>query len=121
VNVSSVHEHVPLQQSAGYTAGKHGVGGLSKVMALELAPHGIRVNTVAPGEIATKMTGNEDTDPATVGRSGIPLGRPGDAREIGAVVALLCSPEASYVTGASYVVDGGMLLMAAMATQLVDG
>ena len=120
VNISSVHEHVPLQESAGYTAGKHGVGGLTKVMALELAPHGITVNTVAPGEIATKMTGNEDTDPETEERKGIPLGRPGHANEIGAVVALLCSPESSYVTGASYVVDGGMLLMAAMATQLVD-
>jgi NAD(P)-dependent dehydrogenase (short-subunit alcohol dehydrogenase family) len=121
VNISSVHEHVPLQESAGYTAGKHGVGGLTKVMALELAPHGIRVNTVAPGEIATKMTGNEDTDPATEKRRGIPLGRPGHALEIGEVAALLCSPEAGYVTGASYVVDGGMLLMAAMATQIADG
>jgi NAD(P)-dependent dehydrogenase (short-subunit alcohol dehydrogenase family) len=120
VNVSSVHEHVPLRESSGYTAGKHGLGGLTKVMALELAQHGIRVNTVAPGEIATKMTGNEDTDPHTEKREGIPLGRPGHAKEIGEVVALLCSPEASYVTGASYVVDGGMLLMAAMATQLAD-
>jgi NAD(P)-dependent dehydrogenase (short-subunit alcohol dehydrogenase family) len=120
VNISSVHEHVPNQEASGYTAGKHGVGGLTKVMALELAQHGIRVNTVAPGEIATKMTGNEDTDPQTEERKGIPLGRPGHAREIGEVVALLCSPEASYVTGSSYVVDGGMLLMAAIATQLVD-
>jgi NAD(P)-dependent dehydrogenase (short-subunit alcohol dehydrogenase family) len=118
VNVTSVHEHVPLEGSAGYTAGKHGLGGLTKVMALELAEHGITVNAVAPGEIATKMTGNEDTDPHGEERPGIPAGRPGDANEIAAVVAFLCSPEASYVTGASYVVDGGMLLMAAMANQL---
>src|SRR4051794_22868245 len=118
VNVTSVHEHVPLEGSSGYTAGKHGLGGLTKVMALELAQHGITVNAVAPGEIATKMTGNEPVAPPGEERRGIPAGRPGDANEIAAVVALLCSPGASYVTGTSYVVDGGMLLMAAMANQL---
>src|SRR3954449_2668535 len=120
VNVTSVHEHVPLGGAAGYTAGKHGLGGLTKAMALELAQHGITVNAVAPGEIATKMTGNEDVDPHQEQRKGIPAGRPGDANEISAVVAFLCSPGASYVTGASYIVDGGMLLMAAMANQLAQ-
>jgi NAD(P)-dependent dehydrogenase (short-subunit alcohol dehydrogenase family) len=118
VNITSVHEHVPLEGSAGYVAGKHGLGGLTKVMALELAQHGITVNAVAPGEIATKMTGNEDVDPRGEERPGIPAGRPGDANEVAAVAAFLCSPEAAYVTGASYVVDGGMLLMSAMANQL---
>jgi NAD(P)-dependent dehydrogenase (short-subunit alcohol dehydrogenase family) len=120
VHVTSVHEHVPLEGSAAYTAGKHGLGGLTKVMALELAERGIAVNAVAPGEIATKMTGNEDVDPRGEERPGIPLGRPGDANEVAAVVAFLCSGEAGYVTGASYVVDGGMLLMAAMANQLAS-
>jgi NAD(P)-dependent dehydrogenase (short-subunit alcohol dehydrogenase family) len=118
INVTSVHEHVPLQGSAAYCAAKHGLGGLTKAMALELAEHDITVNAVAPGEVATRMTGAEDTDPGTLPRPGIPAGRPGDAREIGAAIAFLASSEASYVTGRSYVVDGGMLLMGAMANRL---
>ena len=116
VNVTSVHEHVPLEGSAAYCAAKGGLGLLTKVMALELAPHGITVNSVAPGEIATAMTGNEDTDPRTVDRPGIPLGRPGHAREIASAVVWLASEEAGYATGASFVIDGGLLLMAAKAT-----
>jgi NAD(P)-dependent dehydrogenase (short-subunit alcohol dehydrogenase family) len=120
VNVTSVHEHVPLEGSVAYTAAKHGLGGVTKVMALELAEHGITVNSVAPGEISTPMTGQPDTDPHTQERPGVPAGRPGDAREIGAAIAYLCSPDASYTTGASLVVDGGMLLMAAMANQIAQ-
>jgi NAD(P)-dependent dehydrogenase (short-subunit alcohol dehydrogenase family) len=118
VNVTSVHEHVPLLGAAPYVAAKHGLGGLTKSMALELAEHGITVNSVAPGEIATPMTDQEDVDPRTEKRPGVPLGRPGDAREVAALVAYLASPEASYTTGASYVIDGGMLLMAAQANQI---
>ena len=120
VNVTSVHEHVPLEGAAPYVAAKHGLGGFTKVAALELASHGITVNAVAPGEIATPMTGNEDVDPKTIDRPGIPAGRPGNAHEIAAAIAFLASDEASYVTGESLVVDGGMLLMAAMANQLAD-
>ena len=83
-------------------------------MALELAEHGITVNAVAPGEIATEMTGNEDVDPRTVERPSIPAGRPGDANEVAALIAHLARPESAYVTGASLVVDGGLLLMAAV-------
>jgi NAD(P)-dependent dehydrogenase (short-subunit alcohol dehydrogenase family) len=117
VNVTSVHEHVPLEGSTAYVAAKHGLGGVTKTMALELAEHGITVNSVAPGEIATPMTGQEDEDPTAPGheRPGIPLRRPGDAREIAAVVAFLASPAAGYVTGASWAVDGGMLQMGPMA------
>src|SRR5207244_826642 len=57
INVTSVHEHVPLEGSAAYCAAKGGLGLLTKVMALELARHGITVNSVAPGEISTPMTG----------------------------------------------------------------
>lgn len=117
VNVTSVHEHVPLAGASAYCASKGGLGLLTKVMALELAEHGITVNAVAPGEISTPMTGQDDEDPTANERPGIPLGRPGHAREIAHAVVHLASPEASYTTGASYVVDGGLLLMAAMANQ----
>jgi len=114
VNVTSVHEHVPLRESAAYVAAKHGLSGLTKQMALELAEHGITVNAVAPGEIATPMTGNEDVDPRMVERPGIPVRRPGDANEVAALIAHLCTDGAAYITGASYVVDGGLLLTAAV-------
>ncbi|WP_055489166.1 SDR family oxidoreductase [Streptomyces sp. TP-A0356] len=115
VNVTSVHEHQPRVGAAPYCAAKGGLGLLTQVMALELAEHGITVNAVAPGEIATPMTGQEDTDVHSERRPGIPLGRPGDAREVAAVIAFLAGPDASYVTGASWSVDGGMLRMGPMA------
>jgi len=77
IAVSSVHEHQPRVGSSAYDAAKHGLGGLVKTAALELAPYGITVNTVAPGEIATPMTGQTDDDPHATARPGIPIGRPG--------------------------------------------
>ncbi|MFJ4036044.1 SDR family oxidoreductase [Streptomyces griseoluteus] len=122
VNVTSVHEHQPRVGAAPYCAAKGGLGLLTQVMALELAEHGITVNAVAPGEIATPMTGQEDADVYAERRPGIPLGRPGDAREVAAVIAFLAGPDASYVTGASWVVDGGMLRMGPQAgSHLPDG
>jgi NAD(P)-dependent dehydrogenase (short-subunit alcohol dehydrogenase family) len=115
VAVTSVHEHQPRVGSAAYDAAKHGLGGLMKTLALELGEHGITANCVAPGEIATPMTGQEDEDPHGTHRPGVPLGRPGDAREIASVIAFLASPQASYVTGASWAVDGGMLQMGPQA------
>jgi NAD(P)-dependent dehydrogenase (short-subunit alcohol dehydrogenase family) len=121
IAITSVHEHQPRVGSAAYDAAKHGLGGLVKTAALELGQYGITVNSVAPGEIATRMTGNEDVDPHTVHRPGVPLGRPGDAREIASVVAFLASPAASYVTGASWPVDGGMLQMGPQAGSHLTG
>jgi glucose 1-dehydrogenase len=77
---------------------------LSRGLALELAPFDIRVNSVAPGVIETprNVADAEQLDPE------VPLGRPGKPEEVAALVAWLCSEEATYVTGASYVIDGGM-------------
>ena len=111
IAVTSVHETQPRVGASAYDASKHGLGGLIKTIALELGEYGITANAVAPGEIATPMTGQANEDPHGVDRPGIPLGRPGDAREIAAVIAFLASPAASYVNGASWPVDGGMLQM----------
>jgi NAD(P)-dependent dehydrogenase (short-subunit alcohol dehydrogenase family) len=117
VNVTSVHERVPLPESVAYVAAKHGLGGVTKQLAVELGPHGITVNAVAPGEIATPMTGNEDVDPHTVDRPGVPAGRAGDAREVASLIAWLCTDDAAFVTGASFPIDGGLLLVAALRNQ----
>jgi NAD(P)-dependent dehydrogenase (short-subunit alcohol dehydrogenase family) len=117
VNVTSVHEFVPLTDSVAYVAAKHGLGGVTKQLALELGPHGITVNSVAPGEIATPMTDNEDVDPRTLERPGVPARRPGDAREVASLIAWLCSDDAAFVTGASLPIDGGLLLVAALRNQ----
>jgi NAD(P)-dependent dehydrogenase (short-subunit alcohol dehydrogenase family) len=118
IAVTSIHEHLPLRDNAAYCAAKGGLGMLVKSMALELGPHGITVNAVAPGEIATKMTGQEDEDPRESGQErDIPVPRPGHAREIAAAVAFLASPDAAYTTGHSLLVDGGMALMGPVANR----
>jgi NAD(P)-dependent dehydrogenase (short-subunit alcohol dehydrogenase family) len=122
VAVTSVHEHVPLEFAAAYAAAKAGLGMAAKVMALELAPFGVTVNAVAPGHIATPMTGKAGVDPASVALPPVPLGRPGGPAEVAATIAHLVSREAAYVTGSSFVVDGGLLLTAAQPLQkLVEG
>jgi NAD(P)-dependent dehydrogenase (short-subunit alcohol dehydrogenase family) len=105
VNITSVHEHIPRPNFAVYAAAKAALGMLSRGLALELAPHSIRANSVAPGVIATQRNeaDAERLDPE------VPLGRPGKPEEVAALVAWLCSDEAAYVTGSSYVIDGGMI------------
>jgi NAD(P)-dependent dehydrogenase (short-subunit alcohol dehydrogenase family) len=113
INITSVHEHIPRTGASAYWSSKGGLGLLTKVMAMELAEYGILVNAVGPGEISTPMTGAEDEDPTTIERPKLPLGHPGHAREIAAWVAFLASEKSNYATGASFVVDGGLTLMAA--------
>ena len=102
VNITSVHELVPRPGFTVYAAAKAALGMLTRGLALELAPR-LRANAVAPGAIATER--NEEADALT---PEIPLGRPGSPEEIAAAVAWLLSEEASYVTGATLLVDGGL-------------
>src|SRR3954453_12223472 len=111
VNVTSVHEFKPIVDGVAYTVAKHGLGGLTKQLAFEWGRHGITVNSVAPGEVATPMTDQEDEDPRKMKREKFPLGRPGDAREIASCIAWLCSEGAAWATGASFVVDAGYMLV----------
>ncbi|XAS66899.1 SDR family oxidoreductase [Micrococcaceae bacterium Sec5.7] len=114
IAVTSVHETQPKVHAAAYVAAKHGLGGLIKTIALELAEHGITANSVAPGAISTPMSGQDGDDPEPTVHPGIPLGRSGRASEIAAVIAFLASPASAYVTGASWAVDGGILQMGPM-------
>ena len=103
VNVTSVHEHVPRPGLALYSAAKAALGMLTRSLAVELAPE-IRVNAVAPGAIATER--NIEADSLS---DEIPLGRPGTPEEVAAVVSFLAGDESSYVSGASFVVDGALI------------
>jgi len=110
VNITSVHETVPRAGFALYAAAKAALGMMTRGLALELGPQGIRVNAVAPGVIATER----NTADAHGLDTEVPLGRPGTPEEVAGLVAYLCSDEAAYITGASYLIDGGM------AVQVVD-
>lgn len=111
INMSSINAVVAIPQIAGYCASKGGVMQLTKVAALALAPHGIRVNAVGPGSIDTEMMAGVNASPEAFERamSRTPLKRAGDAREIGDTVAFLASNKASYITGETIYVDGGRL------------
>ncbi len=120
INVTSVHEHVPRVGSAAYCAAKGGLGMLTKVLALELSQYGITVNSVAPGEIATPMTGKDEADAYFEERPGNPLGRLGHVNEVASVIGFLASPRSAYVTSTSVVVDGGLTSMAAHGHDMAD-
>ena len=111
VNIASLLSFQGGIRVPSYTASKHGVAGLTKILANEWAPHGVTVNTIAPGYIATNNTEALRNDPARSKAilDRIPAGRWGDPSDIGGTAAYLCSPAARYVTGAVLNVDGGWL------------
>ena len=94
-----------------YSVSKGGINQLTKVMALSLAPYGIRVNAIGPGSIMTDMLASVNADPARQNRilSRTPLGRIGEPAEIAAIAAFLASDDASYITGQTIYADGGRL------------
>jgi 2-dehydro-3-deoxy-D-gluconate 5-dehydrogenase len=111
VNVTSIDAlHPSMVGLAHYDASKHGAWGFTKNVALELAPHGIWVNAVAPGGIATPGTGEMDEARMHAFEAMIPMGRMGDPDDIGRTVLFLASDLSSYMTGTQIVVDGGRLL-----------
>ena len=110
INISSVHEELTMPTNAPYCAAKGGLKMLMRTIAVELAPYHITVNNVCPGAIDTKMDAKLKADRKKYERllDEIPLHRMGKPDEIASMCAYLASDEASYITGASFVVDGGM-------------
>ncbi|MEQ8480788.1 MAG: SDR family oxidoreductase [Hoeflea sp.] len=111
VNMSSINDTFAIPNQVPYSVSKGGVSQLTRVMALSLAPHGIRVNAVGPGSIMTDMLASVADNPDVRTRilSRTPLGRIGDPSEIASVTAFLLSPESSYVTGQTIYADGGRM------------
>jgi glucose 1-dehydrogenase len=111
INISSVHEDLPFPHFAPYCASKGGLRMLMRTMALELAPLGITVNNVSPGAIRTPINEAllQDAEKVAALKAQIPAGRMGEPADVAGAVAFLASSDASYITGASIVVDGGLL------------
>jgi glucose 1-dehydrogenase len=108
--MSSVHEDIPFPGYTSYCASKGGIRMLMRNIAIELAPHGITANDIAPGAIATPINQKVLDDPELKHNaiSEIPLGRFGQPDEVASVAVFLASDDASYVTGSTYYVDGGL-------------
>ncbi|HET9075728.1 MAG TPA: glucose 1-dehydrogenase [Acidimicrobiales bacterium] len=134
VNLTAIQAAMPLPTYVSYAASKGGLLALTRALAVELSPHGIRVNSVSPGAVATPSS-RESLEAAGAGadaaRAGAPaptlLGRMGTPEEIAAAVAWLASPQASFITGTELIVDGGRRLSRApdpwmgLGTQLGSG
>ncbi len=114
INVSSVHEKIPRPLYLSYSVSKGGMENLTKTLALEYAEQGIRVNAIAPGATITPINEDWVNNPQqkAVVESHIPMGRAGTVEEMAAAVAFLASEEATYITGQTLFIDGGLTLYA---------
>jgi glucose 1-dehydrogenase len=111
INISSVHEDLPMPTNAPYCASKGGLRMLMRTIAVELAPHQITVNNIGPGAIYTPIDRDVESDPKLNEQilAEIPLGRWGKPEEVAQLAVYLASDAAAYVTGSTHFIDGGML------------
>jgi len=111
INISSVHEDMPMPTNSAYCAAKGGLRMLMRTICVELGPHGITVNNIGPGAIDTPMDAPLKAHPELMQQllAEIPVGRMGQPEEIAGLATYLASDEAGYVTGSTYFIDGGML------------
>ena len=111
INISSIHEDLPMPTNAPYCAAKGGLRMLMRTIAVELAPHGITVNNIGPGAIDTPMDAPLKAHPDQMATllAEIPLGRMGQPEEVAELATFLASDAAAYITGSTYFIDGGML------------
>jgi glucose 1-dehydrogenase len=112
VNISSVHQIIPKPKFLGYSVSKGGMQNLTRTLALEFAPRGIRVNAIGPGATVTPINRAwvDDPEKRALVTSHIPMGRAGLSEEMAAAAAFLLSDEAGYITGQTLFVDGGLTL-----------
>lgn len=111
INVSSVHEIIPRPEYVSYSISKGGMENMTKTLALEYARRNIRVNAIAPGATATPINSwTENPQKKQEVESHIPMGRVGTSEEMAAITAFLASDDASYITGQTLFVDGGLTL-----------
>jgi glucose 1-dehydrogenase len=111
INISSIHEDLPMPTNAPYCASKGGLRMLMRTIAVELAPHQITVNNIGPGAIYTPIDKDVESDAKLNDRilAEIPMGRWGKPEEVAQLAVYLASDDAAYITGSTHFIDGGML------------
>lgn len=110
INISSVHEDIPMPKNAPYCCAKGGLRMMTRTICLELAPYNITVNNIAPGAVDTPIDADVKADPEKMNAllAEIPLHRMGQPEEIGELALYLASDASAYVTGSTFIIDGGL-------------